>query len=94
MLALTRCTVNLSHGGLHLFSHYPLAVGMNYAICISIPNSHRRINVWETVIYCDLDSDGFYVGIRFLDMDAYSEACLADLLSQPEGVRNHENEHS
>jgi len=87
-------TVDISHGGLCLFSRRPLAMGRNYAIAINVPNSHRRINVWGTVIYCDFDSTGFYAGIRFLDMDAYSMTCLADLLSHPEGVRCHENEHS
>jgi hypothetical protein len=80
-------TVNVSQHGLCLFSHRPLGIGRNYAIAVAVPDKTRRINAWATVIYCDSTADGFHAGVRFLDMDAYSKACIEDLLSRHEGVR-------
>lgn len=80
-------TVNVSHNGLCIISQRPLVIGRNYAIAVTVPDSPRRINAWGTVVYCDFESDGFYSGIRFQDMDAYSKACITDLLSHPDGIR-------
>lgn len=76
-------TVNLSQDGVCLVSQRALAIGRNYAIAITVPNSSRRINAWGTVVYCDVEPDAFYAGIRFVDMDAYSRTCITDLLSLP-----------
>jgi len=78
-------TVNVSRNGLGLFTHRPLEVGRNYAIAISVPDSPRRINAWSTVVYCDRTAKGFHVGVRFLDMDAYSKECIEALLTDHEG---------
>ncbi|WP_194727060.1 PilZ domain-containing protein [Noviherbaspirillum malthae] len=80
-------TVNVSRHGLGLLSHRLLDIGRNYAIAIAVPDSPRRINAWGTVVYCDSTPDGFQAGVRFLDMDAYSRACIDDLLTSHEGVR-------
>jgi hypothetical protein len=80
-------TLNVSRHGLGLLSQRPLDVGRNYAIAIAVPDSPRRINAWGTVIYCDSTSEGFYAGVRFLDMDAYSSDCIDDLLTSHEGAR-------
>lgn len=80
-------TVNVSRHGLCLFSHRPLAIGRNYAIAIAVPDSPRRINAWGIVVYCTSTPDGFRAGVRFLDMDAYSKACIDDLLTGQDAVR-------
>ncbi|MEC4722852.1 PilZ domain-containing protein [Noviherbaspirillum sp. CPCC 100848] len=74
-------TLDVSLHGLGLFSHRPLVIGRNYAIAIEVPDSPRRINAWGTVVYCDPTEEGFSAGVRFLDMDAYSKACIEDLLT-------------
>ncbi len=74
-------TVNVSLHGLGLFSQRRLVIGRNYAIAIEVPDSPRRINAWGTVVYCDPTEAGFNAGVRFLDMDAYSKACIDDLLT-------------
>lgn len=80
-------TVNMSRSGLSLLSQRPLDIGRNYAIAIDVPDSPRRINAWGTVVCCDSTPDGFHAGVRFLDMDAYSSACIDDLLTSHEEVR-------
>lgn len=74
-------TLDVSLHGLGLFSHRPLKIGRNYAIAIEVPDSPRRINAWGTVVYCDPTAEGFNAGVQFLDMDAYSKACIEDLLT-------------
>lgn len=76
-------TANVSLHGLSLFSHRPLGIGKNYAIAITVPDNPRRINAWGTVVYCNRTAEGFQTGIQFLDMDAYSTACIEDLLTSP-----------
>jgi hypothetical protein len=80
-------TVNVSRHGLGLLSQRPLDIGRNYAIAIAVPDSPRRINAWATVVYCDSTPEGFQAGVRFLDMDAYSSACIDDLMTSDEGAR-------
>lgn len=74
-------SVNVSRHGLRLFSHRPLGIDRNYAVAIAVPNSPRRINAWCTVVYCNSTREGFHAGVRFLDMDVYSKACIEDLLT-------------
>lgn len=80
-------TVIMSRSGLSILSRRSLDIGRNYAIAIDVPDSPRRINAWGTVVYCDSTPDGFHTGVRFLDMDAYSSACIDDLLTSHEEVR-------
>ncbi|WP_151633372.1 PilZ domain-containing protein [Noviherbaspirillum aerium] len=72
-------TVDISLTGLCLHSQHPLVIGRNYAMALAVPDGPRRTNAWSTVVYCDGCADGFYSGIRFLDMDAYGKAGIEDL---------------
>lgn len=74
-------TLDVSLHGLGLFCRRPFEIGRNYAIAIDVPESLRRINAWGTVVYCDPTAEGINAGVRFLDMDAYSKACIEDLLT-------------
>lgn len=81
-------TIDLSISGMAILGAQPLPVLENHALAIDVPHSSRRINAWGTVIYSvPTDRGLFRSGIRFIDMDAYSEACIAEFLSMPEPVR-------
>lgn len=80
-------TVDLSMGGMAILGAQALPVLKNHALAVDVPHSHRRINAWGTVIYSvPTDRGLFRSGIEFIDMDAYSEACIAEFLSMPEPV--------
>jgi len=78
-------TVDMSMGGIAILGAQPLAISKNHALAVDVPYSTRRINAWGTVVYSMPGERGlFRSGIRFIDMDAYSEACIAEFLNMPE----------
>lgn len=80
-------TMDLSMGGIAILGAQALPVLKNHALAVDVPHSSRRINAWGTVIYSvPTDRGLFRTGIRFIDMDTYSEACIAEFLSMPEPV--------
>ncbi|KRB85221.1 PilZ domain-containing protein [Noviherbaspirillum sp. Root189] len=80
-------TIDLSMGGIAILGAQALPVLKNHALAVDVPHSRRRINAWGTVVYSvPTDRGLFRSGIRFIDMDTYSEACIAEFLSMPEPV--------
>ena len=80
----------ISCGGIFIESHNPYKAGKKVTLEFQVPGTESRLKVSAKVIHVVSESKkdrvaGF--GLRFLDMDGYSEKTIADYVEKLENIR-------
>lgn len=79
-------TVNLSHGGLCLYSDSRFPVGTQLWCAVSLPQRPQPLELLGTVAWfqkLDQESHGFRIGLEFARINAEARAALNALLEHP-----------